>query len=88
MDLIVSPAACENYHYKFINHNFCDRNRCVPEIKEDFENVSLSHIPQSKNGRADALAKETRNRGYILFHIDQTWIDGDVPRKIGSSTTI
>ena len=51
----------------------------------DFEDVSLSHIPRSMNGRADALAKETRTRGYIFFHIDQTRPDGGAPRRISSS---
>nr|VDD60775.1 unnamed protein product [Brassica oleracea] len=56
-------------------------------LREDFEDVSLSHIPRSRNGRADTLAKEARNKRYIFSHIDQTRIDGGAPRRIGSSAT-
>ncbi|RID53270.1 hypothetical protein BRARA_G00679 [Brassica rapa] len=56
-------------------------------LHENFEDVSLSHIPWSRNGRADTLAKEVRSRGYIFSDIDQTRIDGDAPRRIGSSAT-
>ena len=49
--------------------------------------MSLSHIPRSRNGRADTLAKEARNKGYIFSHIDQTRIDGGAPRRIGSINT-
>ena len=54
-------------------------------LQEDFEDVSVSHIPRSRNGRADTLAKEARTRGYIFSHIDQTRTDGDALRRIGSS---
>ncbi|WZZ17146.1 hypothetical protein YC2023_110235 [Brassica napus] len=56
-------------------------------LQEDFEDVSVSHIPRSRNGRADTLAKEARTRGYIFSHIDQTRTDGDALRRIGSSAT-
>nr|VDD35166.1 unnamed protein product [Brassica oleracea] len=59
----------------------------IQRLQEYFEDVRLSHIPRSKNGRADALAKEARSRGYIFFHIDQTRTDGDAPQRIGSSAT-
>lgn len=55
-------------------------------IQEGFENVSLSHISRSRNGRADALAKNARNRGYMFTHRDQTQIDGGALRRTGSST--
>lgn len=54
-------------------------------LHEDFEDVSLSHILRSRNGRADALAKNARTRGYLFFHIDQTRTDGDALSRIGSS---
>ncbi|KAL0737104.1 hypothetical protein Bca4012_013314 [Brassica carinata] len=54
-------------------------------LQEDFEDVRLSHIPRSRNGRADVLAKEARIRGYIFSHIDQTRSDGEAPRRLGSS---
>ncbi|RID65048.1 hypothetical protein BRARA_D00270 [Brassica rapa] len=54
-------------------------------LQENFEDVSLSHIPRSRNGRADALAKEARTRGYVFSHIDQTRTDGDALRRIGTS---
>lgn len=54
-------------------------------LQEDFEDVRLSHIPRSRNGRADGLAKDARTRGFIFFHIDQTRTDGDAPRRINSS---
>ena len=54
-------------------------------LHEDFEDVSLSHIPRSQNGRADALAKNARTRGYLFSHIDHTRTDGDALRRIGSS---
>ena len=54
-------------------------------LHEDFEDVSLSHISRSRNGRADALVKNARTRGYLFSHIDQTRTDGDVLRRIGSS---
>ena len=57
----------------------------LQRLQDDFEDVSLSHIPQSKNGCADALAKKARTRGYIFSHIDQTQTDGDAPRRINSS---
>ncbi|KAF3573508.1 hypothetical protein F2Q69_00062969 [Brassica cretica] len=60
------------------------RDRGVPE-QEDFEDVRLSHILRSRNGRADGLAKDATTRGYIFSHIDQTWTDGNAPRKIDSS---
>ena len=56
-------------------------------LHKDFEDVSLSHIPRSRNGRADTLAKEARRKGYIFSHIDQTRTDGDAPQRIGSSAT-
>ena len=54
-------------------------------LHDDFEDVSLSHIPRSRNDRTDAFAKETRTRGYIFSHIYQTRSDGGVLRRIGSS---
>ncbi|KAF3509419.1 hypothetical protein F2Q69_00002290 [Brassica cretica] len=56
-------------------------------LHEDFEDVSLSHIPWSRNGRGDRLAKEAMSKRYIFSHIDQTRTDGDAPRRIGSSAT-
>ena len=56
-------------------------------LQEDFEDVSLFHILRSRNGRADALAKEARNRGYIFSHIDQTRSDGGALRRIGLSAS-
>ena len=56
-------------------------------LREDFEDVSLFHIPRSRNGRADTLAKETKNKSYIFSHIDQIRIDRCAPRRIGSSAT-
>ncbi|KAJ4917163.1 RNase H domain-containing protein [Raphanus sativus] len=55
------------------------------KLQGDFEDVSISHIPRSRNERADALAKSARSRGYLFSHIDQTQTDGDTPRRIGSS---
>ena len=55
------------------------------KLHEDFEDVSLSHIPRSRNGRADALAKNARTRGYLFSHIDQIRTNGDVLRRISSS---
>ena len=54
-------------------------------LQEDFEDVRLSHIPRSRNGRADGLAKDARTRGFIFSHIDQTRTDGDASRRINSS---
>ena len=54
-------------------------------LQDDFEDVRLSHIPRSRNGRADALAKDARTRDYIFTHIDQTRTDGDALRRIDSS---
>ncbi|KAF3543566.1 hypothetical protein DY000_02008248 [Brassica cretica] len=66
--------------------NIRDRDRSVPErLQEDFEDMNLSHIPRSRNGRADVLAKEAMTRCYIFFHIDRTRLDGGAPRRIGSS---
>ena len=56
-------------------------------LQEDIEDASLSHIPRSRNDRADALAKEVRNKGYIFSHIDQTRTDGGALRRISSSAT-
>ena len=52
-------------------------------LQEDFEDASLSYIPQSQNGRTDALAKYARTRGHAFSHIDQTRTEGDVSRRIG-----
>ena len=38
-------------------------------LQEDFKDVSLSHIPRSKNGRKDVLAKEAKTIGAIFFPI-------------------
>ena len=54
-------------------------------IHEGFKNVCLSHISRSRNGRADALAKDARTRGYLFTHIDQTQTDGGAHTRIGSS---
>lgn len=54
-------------------------------LQEGFEDVRVSHIPRDRNGRADALAKEARNRGYTFTHIDQTRSDGGDLRRTGSS---
>nr|VDD60981.1 unnamed protein product [Brassica oleracea] len=54
-------------------------------LQEDFEDVSMSHIPRSRNDLADALAKKDRTRGYIFSHIDQTRPAGGALRRIGSS---
>ncbi|XP_056847372.1 uncharacterized protein LOC130498048 [Raphanus sativus] len=54
-------------------------------LQDNFEDVTLSHIPRSRNGRADTLAKEARRKGYIFSHIGQTRTDGDAPRRINSS---
>ncbi|RID46061.1 hypothetical protein BRARA_I02748 [Brassica rapa] len=54
-------------------------------LQDDFEDVRLSHIPRSRNGRADMLANDARTRGYIFSHIDHTRTDGDAPRRIGLS---
>ncbi|XP_018463807.1 uncharacterized protein LOC108834986 [Raphanus sativus] len=54
-------------------------------LQDSFEDVTFNHIPRSRNGRADALAKEARMKGYIFSHIDQTRTDGDAPRRINSS---
>ncbi|KAL0785601.1 hypothetical protein Bca101_001847 [Brassica carinata] len=34
-------------------------------LQEDFENVNLSHILRSRNGRADALAKKLVNNNAL-----------------------
>nr|VDD54783.1 unnamed protein product [Brassica oleracea] len=65
---------------------FTTEIEALQRLQEDFEDVSLSHIPWSQNGRADALAKEARIKCYIFSHIDQTRVDGDTPRRIGLST--
>ena len=54
-------------------------------LQDDFEDVRLSHIPRSRNGRADALAKDAKTRDYIFTHIDQTRTDGDAFRRIDLS---
>uniref|UniRef100_A0A0D3C6U1 RNase H type-1 domain-containing protein n=1 Tax=Brassica oleracea var. oleracea TaxID=109376 RepID=A0A0D3C6U1_BRAOL len=56
-------------------------------LQEDFEDVNLFHILRSRNGRADALAKEARNRGYIFSYIDQIQSDGGALRRIGLSAS-
>ncbi|CAN6824065.1 unnamed protein product [Brassica oleracea] len=55
---------------------FASELEMFQRLHEDFEDVSVSHIPRSRNGRADSLAKEARTKGYIFFHIDQTRPDG------------
>ena len=54
-------------------------------LQDDFDDVRLSHISRSRNGRADRLANDARTRDYIFSHIDQIWVDGDAPRRIDSS---
>ncbi|KAF2571925.1 hypothetical protein F2Q70_00000500 [Brassica cretica] len=54
-------------------------------LREDSEDVSVFHFFRNRNGRMDALAKETRIRGFIFFHIDQNRPDEDAPGKIDSS---
>ncbi|KAL0787169.1 hypothetical protein Bca101_003415 [Brassica carinata] len=36
-------------------------------LREDFEDVNLAHILQTRIGQEDALTKETRIIGYIFF---------------------
>ena len=64
---------------------FATEIEALQKLQEDFEDVRISHIPRSRNGRADALAKDARTRGYLFSHIDQTQTDGDALRRIGSS---
>ena len=56
-------------------------------LREDFEDVSLTHIPRSRNDRTDTLAKEARNKCYIFSHIDQTRVERNAHWRIGSSAT-
>ncbi|RID46049.1 hypothetical protein BRARA_I02736 [Brassica rapa] len=64
---------------------FATEIEVLQRLQENFEDVSLSHIPRSRNSRADALAKEARMRGYAFSHIDQTRTDGDALRRIDTS---
>ena len=42
-------------------------------LHEDFEDVSISHIPRSRNGRADALAKKQGAEAiFFLYRSDLT----------------
>ena len=57
------------------------QNICLYE--ENFEDVSMIHIPQSRNGQTDSLAREARIRSYIFSNIDQIWTNGSALRRIG-----
>ena len=57
----------------------------LQRLQEDSEDVRISHIPRSRNGRADALANDARTRCYLFSHIDQIQTYEDALRKIGSS---
>ncbi|KAL0741466.1 hypothetical protein Bca4012_082979 [Brassica carinata] len=76
MDMITNPMDWPS---------FATEIEMFQRLQEDFEDVSLSHISRSRNGRADALAKEARTRGYMFSHINQIRTDGDALRRIGSS---
>lgn len=65
--------------------SFATEIEMFQRLHDDFEDVRLSHIPRSRNGRADTLAKDARTRDYIFSHRDQIRIDGDVFRRIGTS---
>ena len=54
-------------------------------LQDDFEDVRLSHIPRSRNSRADRLAKDAWTKSYSFFHIDQTQTDENVIRRFNSS---
>ena len=57
--------------------NLVDWPTIATEIKvfqrlhEEFDYVNLSHIPRSRNGQVNALAKKARTIGYVFFHIYQ-----------------
>lgn len=50
-------------------------------LHDNFENMNLLHISQSKNSRTDLLAKDARNREITFIHIYQTQSNGDGLRK-------
>ncbi|KAF8082046.1 hypothetical protein N665_0851s0015 [Sinapis alba] len=56
--------------------------KILQRIHEDFQNMTMCHIPQNRNCRTDALAKEARSKGYIFFHNNQTWTDGSDFRRV------
>ena len=64
---------------------FASEIEVFQRLQDDFDDVRLSHIPRSRNGRADKLVKDARTRCYIFSHIDQIRADGDALRRIGSS---
>ncbi|XP_013608309.1 PREDICTED: uncharacterized protein LOC106315086 [Brassica oleracea var. oleracea] len=49
---------------------FATEIEMLQRLQEVLEDVSLSHIPRSRNGRADALAKEARRRGFKIDKLD------------------
>lgn len=54
-------------------------------LQDNFESVSLHHIPQSENGWADQLVKEARARGFIISHRYQSQTDRSAPKRSVSS---
>ncbi|KAL0857500.1 hypothetical protein Bca101_062654 [Brassica carinata] len=56
-------------------------------LKDGFSGFSISHIPRTRNGRADSLAKEARISGTLFIHIDQTQPDRASLRNDSDSIT-
>ena len=89
----ITSIRFENGLLRFSGHDnspvdwpaFATEIEMFQRLQENFEDVNLSHIPRSRNGRTNALAKEARTRGYAFSHIDQTRTYGDALRRIGSS---
>ena len=66
---------------------FATEIEILQRLQEDFEDVSLIHIPRNMNGRADALAKEAGTRGYMFSHIYQIRAEEVFPGESNRLTT-
>lgn len=51
---------------------FASKINVLRTLHEESEELSLIHILRARNGRENSLAKESKTRGCIFSHINQT----------------
>ncbi|KAF2619748.1 hypothetical protein F2Q68_00041477 [Brassica cretica] len=66
---------------------FASELACFRFQRAGFLEFNISHIPRTRNSRADSLAKEARCTDVLFSHIDQTQPDRASLRNDSSPTT-
>ncbi|XP_018463519.1 uncharacterized protein LOC108834691 [Raphanus sativus] len=78
VDMIANPTDWPAFNSELVSFRL---------IRARFSDFSISHIPRSRNTRADSLAKEARCSGVLFTHIDQTQPDRAFLRNHSRPTT-